>query len=318
MRARIALAGLCLVALGSGCRSKKTQNQADVEAVVTENIVLGNDQTSDAGKAAAEKTKKNKFELYPPLFTIYPLSQPEPGHPFHYGYAADAERPFQTVFAYVVAVEPDFQYGEAPPPVILDPVAYEEFMNDWAVEFQRRPELVQKLQDMAQGFAWQVDAQYIEDKPEPIPIGILDEQPLYMRLTQVTLARRFTFKMPGSTVVTGDINGTVLKIPFAIKEYTKAQLDLGKARYEKIDDSCARCHAGPDATRGAYLKHSSDFSSYFTDAQLVGMFKNSANPDGSLFLDGLHINAFIDAAEEEGMVAYLRNMLPWFDKAQSL
>jgi hypothetical protein len=215
-------------------------------------------------------------------------------------------------------VEPNFQYGEAPPPVILDPVAFEDFMNDWAVDFQRHPELVQKLKDLAQNFAWQMDSEYIEDKPEPIPANALGHQPLYMQSTQITLARRLTFKKAGSTVITGDINGTLLKIPFAIKEYSKAQLDLGKARYEKIDDSCARCHAGPDATRGAYLKHSSDSLSFFTDAQLIELFKNSNYPDGGPFLDGLHVNLFADATEEEGVVAYLRNMLPWFDKAQAL
>jgi hypothetical protein len=314
MDSRLAWAGLCLFTLGSGCLSKNVQDQEAPASVVTENIILGEELSGE--DAIAEKKKKSKFELYPPVFTIYPLAQPEPGHPYHFGYAADAERPFQTVFAYVVAVEPNFQYGEAAPPVILDPVAYEEFMNDWSVDFQRHPELVQKLQDMAQTFAWQVDAQFIEDKPEVIPARVLDAQAPYMRATQVTLARRFTFKMPGSTVVTGDINGSVLKVPFAIKEYTKAQVDLGKARYEKVDDSCVRCHAGPDASRSAYLKHSSDFMAYFTDAQLIEMFKNSTNPDGSPFQGGFHVNVFTDALEEEGMVAYLRNMLPWFDKAQ--
>lgn len=313
MHARLVLAGICLLALGSGCRSKKVQDQDTTpESVITENKTL-----EGVPEADAEKKKKSKFELYPPLFTIYPLSQPEPGHPFHYGYAPDAERPFQTVLAYVVAVEPNFHYGEAAPPVLLDPVAFEDFMNDWAVDFQRHPELVQKLQDLAKNFAWQIDAEYIEDKAEPIPPTVLDDQPLYMQSTQITLSRRLTFKKAGSTVITGDINGTLLKIPFAIKEYSKAQLDLGKARYEKIDDSCTRCHAGPDATRGAYLKHSSDFLSFFTDAQLIEMFKNSNNPDGGPFLGGLHVNVFTDIAEEEGVVAYLRNMLPWFDKAQS-
>jgi hypothetical protein len=188
-------------------------------------------------------------------------------------------------------------------------------MNDWAVEFQKRPELVQQLQDLASTFRWQIDPQYIEDKAEPIPDRVVDEQPRYLRLTQVILARRFVFKMPGNTVVAGDINGTLLKIPYAIKEYTKAQLDLGKARYEKLEDSCARCHAGPEATRGAWLKHSSDYSAYFTDTQLIGMFKDSLNPDGSPYLGGFHVNVFTDAAEEEAVVAWLRNMLPWFDKA---
>lgn len=314
MHARLVLAGFCLLALGAGCRSKKVQDQDTAsETVVSETKTL-----EAMPEADAEKKKKSKFELYPPLFTIYPLSQPEPGHPFHFGYAADAERPFQTVLAYVVAVEPNFHYGEAPPPVLLDPVAFEDFMNDWAVDFQRHPELVQQLKDMAETFAWQVDGEYIEDKAEPVPVNALDDQPLYMQSTQITLARRLTFKKAGSTVITGDINGTVLKIPFAIKEYSKAQLDLGKARYDKIEDSCARCHEGPEATRGAYLKHSSDFLAFFTDAQLIEMFKNSNNPDGGPFLGGLHVNAFADATEEEGVVAYLRSMLPWFDKARNL
>jgi hypothetical protein len=30
------------------------------------------------------------------------------------------------------------------------------------------------------------------------------------------------------------------------------------------------------------------------------------------------VNLFTDLAEEEGVVAYLRNMLPWFDKVQNL
>lgn len=313
MHARLVLAGICLLALGSGCRSKKVQDQdATPETVISETKTL-----EEMPGADAEKKKKSKFELYPPLFTIYPLSQPEPGHPFHYGYAADAERPFQTVLAYVVAVEPNFHYGEAPPPVLLDPFAFEDFMNDWAVDFQRHPELVQQLKDMAEKFAWQVDSEYIEDKAEPVPANALDDQPLYMQSTQITLARRLTFKKAGSTVITGDINGTLLKIPFAIKEYSKAQLDVGKARYDKIEDSCARCHEGPEATRGAYLKQSSDFLSFFTDAQLIEMFKNSNNPDGGPFLGGMHVNLFTDAAEEEGVVAYLRNMLPWFDKARN-
>jgi hypothetical protein len=312
MHARLALAGICFLALGSGCRSKKVQDQDEVP-VVSETKTL-----EALPEADAKKQKKSKFELYPPQFTIYPLSQPEPGHPYHYGYAPDAERPFQTVLAYVVAVEPNFNYGEAAPPVLLDPVAFEDFMNDWAVDFQRHPELVQQLKDMANTFAWQIDSEYIEDKPEPIPPTALDDQPLYMQSTQITLARRLIFKKSGTTVITGDINGTLLKIPFAIKEYSKAQLDLGKARYEKIDDSCTRCHAGPDATRGAYLKHSSDALAFFTDAQLIELFKNSNYPDGGPFLDGLHVNLFTDLAEEESVVAYLRNMLPWFDKAQNL
>jgi hypothetical protein len=125
MHARLALAGICLLALGSSCRSGKTQEEeAPSVPVITENSTLSAEQGGDAEKAAEPK-KKNKFELYPPIFTIYPLSQPEPGHAFQFGYVPDAERPFQTVFGYVVAVEPDFQYGEAPPPVLLDPVAYE-------------------------------------------------------------------------------------------------------------------------------------------------------------------------------------------------
>lgn len=284
-----------------------------MEPVVSETRTL-----EELPEADAAKKKKSKFELYPPLFTIYPLSQPEPGHPFHFGYAPDAERPFQTVLAYVVAVEPNFHYGEAPPPVLLDPLSFEDFMNDWAVDFQRHPELVQQLQDLAKTFAWQIDGDYIEDKPEPVPATALADQPRYMQVTQITLARRLTFKKAGSTVITGDINGTLLKIPFAIKEYSKAQIDLGKARYDKVDDSCARCHTGPEATRGAYLKHSSDFLAFFTDAQLVEMFKNSNNPDGGPFLGGLHVNIFTDSLEEDGVVAYLRNMLPWFDKSQTL
>jgi hypothetical protein len=314
MHARLALAGLCLLALGSGCRSKKVQDQEALpQTVITESKTLG-----EVPEADAKKKKKTNFELYPPMFTIYPLSQPEPGQPFRFGYAPDAERPFQTVLAYVVAVEPNFHYGEARPPVLLDPVAFEDFMNDWAVDFQRHPEFMQQLQDMAKNFAWQIDGEYIDDKPEPVPASSLGDQPRYMQVTQITLARRLTFKKAGTTVITGDINGTLLKIPFAIQEYSKAQIDRGKARYEKIEDSCARCHAGPEATRGAVLKHSSDFLSFFTDAQLVEMFKNSNNPDGGPFLGGLHVNMFTDAGEEEGVVAYLRNMLPWFDKAQDL
>lgn len=312
MRASSTLTVLSFLLMTWACHPKESKEKtAEIEPAVKEVVESADDTT----ELPAPKIKKASLDLYPPIYTVYPLSRPEPSHAFFFGYAADAERPFQTVLAYVVAVEPDFQYGETAPPVLLDSQAYDSFMIDWALQFQKRPELVQKLKDLAANFSWQIDSQYIDDKAELIPDRVLDDQPRYARITQITLARRLTFKMAGSTEVKGDTPSGIISIPMNIKAYSKAQIDLGKARYEKVGAACISCHAGPEAVRSAFLKHSSDFMAYFTDSQIVGFMKNSSNPDGSDFLEGLHVNAFVDVAEEEGMVAFLRNMLPWYDKA---
>ncbi len=267
----------------------------------------------------AEGQKPSPYKLYPPIFTVEASSLPEPGHAFQFAYAPNSERPYQTVFVYVVAAIPNFEDAEQAP-VFTSEFEAEQFMDQWATEFAQDPQNTVKLEALTKSFQWSVDAALIDDKEAVIPEVLLKGQPNYVNLTQRFKARRFTFKAPGETAVKAIINGVERsQVRFAIQAYTQAEEDAGKARYNDPTTGCVGCHGRDGAGgQGAYIKHSSDNFAFLTDEQIAGYFRDSKYPNGEDFLDGMHKWPVADAQEERALLAYLRNSTPVFDKILDL
>jgi hypothetical protein len=107
-----------------------------------------------------------------------------------------------------------------------------------------------------------------------------------------------------------------LTIPVNVNAYAAAQFTSGKTSY---DATCNGCH-GNAANPSTYLLHASDSLAFMTDAEIKGVFVNSAYPDATPVSNGQHnystqIGIEVD---QDAVVAYLRSFPATLDKLEGI
>ena len=255
------------------------------------------------------------LELYPPVFGIFPLTEPEAGKSLYFGFSSDGSQTFQMMWIYAVIASPNFDAAEKLPDLSTE-AAQEAFLSKWAAEFAARPDHVASLNKLAAEFSFKVDPNYMNDASATIPASALSSIPVWAQATQKYFARRYTTKAPGTTSITATIDGVAVQYPVTIKAYTTAQLTQGKARYEAPTEGCVSCHGSASTNKTAFLKHSSDYLAFASDAEILNIVKNASYPDASLLNDGAHKWTLASPQVENDLVGYLRSFPPYFDKLQ--
>ncbi len=260
-----------------------------------------------------KEPEKTPYQKYPVAYTIVPTLLPPPDAPLYFGLTPGSPKPSQMVFVYLVAAIPNFQAGEELPE-FRSQDEFDQFMDSWATEFAKDAANLKKLDELAKNYRWTTDPAFLEDQEVIVSPKLLESEPNYIKLTQRTLARRFIFKASGTTAIKGKNGAEDVEIPLVISEYTEAQRALGAARYSSGQNDCVSCHnkMGPFGET-PFLKHSPEYLSFYTDAELLNIIKNSSYPSGDLLLNGNHKFVFASQDEEQGIVAHLRNTPPFFD-----
>lgn len=119
-----------------------------------------------------------------------------------------------------------------------------------------------------------------------------------------------TAKKAGSTNINATVGGKKVSVPITINSYTAAQYTAGETRY-KTDSAtsgkaCASCH---QATGGSAPDHTPTELVADTDDEVINTFKTGTDPEGVPVPAPNHKFA-VSAAEQAGLVAYLRALKP--------
>jgi hypothetical protein len=308
---------VAILALSTACGEKKVEDKKEEQgqaAKVEEKAPAAGDATVEKPAVPAPKL----IELYPPIIDAFPLSDPAPGRSLYFGVVPGGTQKFEMIWVYAVAAIPDFNKGLELPPDFQSQAEFDAFMEKWTAEFKERPEMVAALTKLQTEFSYKVDPAFLTDTAVAIPDAALAGQPNYVKVTQKFYARRYTTVAAGNTTITGG----GLTVPVVITSYTAQQLADGKARYDNTATGeaggCIGCHGTPTTSRDAFLKHSSDYLAYGTDAEITNLFKNAVYPDGTPMSNPNHKFTFAAATDETNIVAYLRSFPPSFDKLQGV
>jgi hypothetical protein len=312
---------LTLVLTSTGaCKSSSKKVEKD-RVETEESIPAGADADADSGSPEPGKeptsTPMALIDQYPPEFGVFPLSAlPSQGRTLTLGFDASGANKFDLIFLYAVAAFPNFDQA-ATRPNLSTAEAQEAFMTKWAKEFQGRPEYVQRLATLDGQFSLNVDAAFLSKSDVDLS-KLLAQAPEFVKLTQTIKGNRFTTKAMGATLITPFMNGQArpLTIPVNVNAYAAAQFTSGKTSY---DATCNGCH-GNAANPSTYLLHASDSLAFMTDAEIKGVFVNSAYPDATPVSNGQHnystqIGIEVD---QDAVVAYLRSFPATLDKLEGI
>ncbi|HET9237919.1 MAG TPA: hypothetical protein VFO10_11740 [Oligoflexus sp.] len=318
MKRFLATSLVTILALSCGQKKVEEKTEEQGQAAKTE------EKAPAAGDASGTKPAapaKKLTELYPPSIGVYPLSAPAPGRSLYFGVVPGGTQKFEMIWVYAVAAVPDFSNALELPEFATE-AEFDAWMEKWATEFKENPEMVAALTKLQTEFSFKVDAAFITDTAVAIPDAALAGQPNYVKVTQKFYARRYSMKAAGNTTITAMVDGATFSAPVVITAYTAAQITAGKTRYDNTATGaaggCAGCHGTATTTNDAFLKHSSDYLAYGTDAEIIGLVKNAVYPDGTPMANPNHKFTFAAPADEANIIGYLRSFPPSFDKLQGV
>jgi cytochrome c553 len=310
------LATSLVTILALSCGEKKVEEKTEAQGQAAKPAETAPAAGDASGTKPAAPAKK-LTELYPPAIGVYPLSAPAPGRSLYFGVVPGGAQTFEMIWVYAVAAVPDFSNALELPEFATE-AEFDAWMEKWATEFQANPEMVARLTKLQTEFSFKVDPAFITDAVQNIPAAALAGQPNYVKVTQKFYARRYTMKAAGNTAITATVDGANFSAPVVITAYTAAQLTAGQARYDSTATGaaggCISCHGTATATNDAFLKHSSDYLAYGTDAEIIGLVKNAVYPDGTPMSNPNHKFTFATPADEANIVGYLRSFKPSIDK----
>jgi hypothetical protein len=261
--------------------------------------------------------KPRVLQLYPPKFVVIPSVLPPQDAPFVFGYDGTIGL-FHTVYVYEVAAVPDFTKTRTMPDLRTEEKTT-QFMNAWAAEFIQDPQNIAKLDSLAQTFRWQSDSNIVEQEAVNLPADLLASKPEYIKLTQRFLAQRFQFRKQGETIITGRHEDKLYQIPIVVEAFPPSARSTGEAVYKDPNTGCVGCHSVKSETeQAAYLKHSSDYLSSYTDEELLDIIQESRFPTGDDFMNGLHKFPLDTEARRTALLAYLRSLPTTYEKTLEL
>jgi hypothetical protein len=313
MKRFLATSLVTILALSCGQKKVEEKTEEQGQAAKTEEKAPAAGDAS--GKPAAPAKKLT--ELYPPSIGVYPLSAPAPGRSLYFGVVPGGTQKFEMIWVYAVAAVPDFSNALELPEFATE-AEFDAWMEKWAAEFKENAEMVAALTKLQTEFSFKVDPAFITDAVQNIPDAALAGQPNYVKVTQKFYARRYTMKAAGNTAITAMVDGATFSAPVVITAYTAAQLTAGKTRYDSTATGpaggCAGCHGTATTTNDAFLKHSSDYLAYGTDAEIIGLVKTAVYPDGTPMSNPNHKFTFAAPADEANIIGYLRSFPASIDK----
>ncbi|HYX36393.1 MAG TPA: hypothetical protein VE954_25080 [Oligoflexus sp.] len=324
MKRILATSLIAVLALSTACGQKKVEDKAEEQGQAAKDEQSG-DAATDPNAPKTDVPAQKLTDLYPPAIGVYPLSAPAPGRSLFFGFSSDGTQKFEMIWVYAVAAVPDFDKAVTVPQFTTQ-AEFDAFMEKWATEFKDRPEMVAALTKLQTEFSFKVDPLFMTDAAVTIPAAALDGQPNYVKITQKFYARRYTTKQAGATTISATANGATLSVPVTVTAYTNASITAGKTRYDTAANAatpglsgCVGCHGSATAGQDAFLKHSSDYLAYATDAEILAIVKTGTYPDSTLMANAAtHKFTFAAVTDEANIVGYLRSFPPSFDKLQGV